>query len=393
MYCYSIIATVGQSVISNADKPIREGVAAFTRQPSPNLAADLKQIKNGVHDFPGKQWHEMILAGLHDKAKNPELLRRASAELNHLVPTLAGTNPNSNDVIHFIASETIEGVLSARILADFCRDYFGRAAEVHVVEGLQVQDGQRFRRLGLSSLIELVFRLLRQADPSVYKRILNPTGGFKGVVPYLTLIGMLHQDVEIAYIYEFSDELITLAGLPFTLDFGKMESAYDALLRAKRDPLSEQDLREALHTGTQPVSEHPLWSLFDFIEDGDERLYEPSGLGRIVLENFKDKLKTPVWLSEQAATYYDESGSNWQAKYGALLDRLGDADWRTHHQHGVLNQATIIKPGNVDERLYFYEMPDGGLLVPELARHLTNDDYDRKPTRKSDYHPFRRWDS
>jgi len=388
MYCYCIIATVGQSVISNSDKPIKDGVAAFAKQPM----ADLKLIKSSVHDFPGKNWYDMILAALHAKANDPALLRRASAELNHLIPTLKDVKPNSNDVIHFIASDTVEGVLAARILADFCRDYFGRATEVHIVEGLQVQNGQRFRRLGLSNLIELVFRLLRKADPHVYKRILNPTGGFKGVVPYLTLIGMLHPGVEIAYIYEFSDELITLAGLPFTLDFSQMEGAYDALLQAKRNPLSEQELRNALGIGTQPISEHPLWSLFDFIED-DGGLYEPSGLGKIVLENFKDKLKTPVWLSEQAAKRFDTFDTNWQAKFGARFDRLADADWRTRHQHGTLNQATIIKPGNVDERLYFYEMSNGGVLVPELARHLANNSYDREPTQKSDYKPFRLWES
>jgi len=112
-----------------------------------------------------------------------------------------------------------------------------------------------------------------------------------------------------------------------------------------------------------------------------------------VLENFKDKLKTPVWLSEQAAERFDTFDTNWQAKFGARFDRLADVDWRTRHQHGTLNQATIIKPGNVDERLYFYEMSNGGVLVPELARHLANNSYDREPTQKSDYKPFRLWES
>ncbi len=161
----------------------------------------------------------------------------------------------------------------------------------------------------------------------------------------------------------------------------------------KRDPLSEQELRDMLGTGSQLISEHPLWSLFDFEEDGDERVYEPSGLGQIVLENFKDKLKTPVWLSEQAAKRFDAFDANWQAKFGALFDRLSDPDWRKRHQHGTLNQATIIKPGNVDERVYFYDLPDGGILVPELARHLTNNTYDYEPTQKSDYKSFRRWES
>ena len=71
---------------------------------------------------------------------------------------------------------------------------------------------------------------------------------------------------------------------------------------------------------------------------------------------------------------------------------MGDPAWREKHKHGTENQATIIKPGNTNERLCYYEQADGSLVVAELALHMPNgSDYDRTPTRKSDYQAFRRW--
>jgi len=253
---YCIIATVGQTVIVNSDAGARDFVRDFGHQD-----VDLKAIANNKHSFPGQNWYNIVMASLRAKADDPLLLRRASAELNHLVPTLQNQPPNRNDRLHFLASETPDGVLAARILADFCREYFERDTYVEIIEGLQVENGDRFRREGLNNLISKFFNILRDAPAGTYQRIINPTGGFKGVVPYLTLIGML-QNVELSYIYEFSSEMIRLAGVPLRLDFEQMEAAYDALLKCSdpATPLSEAELRKALGNEDQPITTHPLWS-------------------------------------------------------------------------------------------------------------------------------------
>ncbi len=382
---YCIIATVGQSVLTN-DSTIREALNQFRKEEH-----DLKAIRDGKHDFPGKRLYDVVMASLQAKSGDEEWLRRASAELNHLVPVLAQQPPDRNDIIHLLASQTPDGVLAARVLKDFCEAHFARRVEVHIVEGLQVEDGELFRRKGLSNLIYYVFEALRNAPAGTFTRIINPTGGFKGVVPYLTLIGMLERDIEISYIYEHSRDLIRLAGIPLRLDFESMEAAYEALVACQDDLISEDELKEALNWTAQPISAHPLWALFDSIEDNGQSYYEPSGLGRIVLEHFKDRFKPVVYLSKAAYDRYMSFDGNRRREFAELFDRLPDPEWRKGKRHGQVNGHTIIKPGNTDERLYYF-LSEEGIIVSELALHMPDGkSYDREPGNKKDYGAFYLW--
>ncbi len=382
---YCIIATVGQSVLTN-DSTIRQDLEDFRKKEH-----DLKAIRDAKHDFPGKSLYDVIMAALRAKSGDEKWLRRASAELNHLVPMLAQQPPDRNDIIHFLASETPDGVLAARILKDFCETHFNRKAEIHIVEGLQVANGERFRRKGLNDLIYHVFEALRRAPAETYTRIINPTGGFKGVVPYLTLIGMLEPDIEISYIYEHSNELIRLAGIPLRLDFESMEAAYEALLACQDDLIGEDELKKALDWTGQSVSAHPLWALFDSIETNGQSYYEPSGLGRIVLEHLKDRFKPVVYLSKAAYERYISFDNNRQREFAEMFNRLPDPEWRKGKRHGQVNGHTIIKPGNTDERLYYF-LSEEGIIVSELALHTPDGQYDREPKNKNDYAAFYRWE-
>jgi len=386
---YCIIATVGQTVIVNSDAGARDFVRDFGHQD-----VDLKAIANNKHSFPGQNWYNIVMASLRAKADDPLLLRRASAELNHLVPTLQNQPPNRNDRLHFLASETPDGVLAARILADFCREYFERDTYVEIIEGLQVENGDRFRREGLNNLISKVFNILRDAPAGTYQRIINPTGGFKGVVPYLTLIGML-QNVELSYIYEFSSEMIRLAGVPLRLDFEQMEAAYDALLKCSdpATPLSEAELRKALGNEDQPITTHPLWSLFDFIDVNGETYYEPSGLGRIVIEHFREK-RSKLYLSKQAQDAIHALDGTQKDLWKKLLNKMRDPEWRSLQEHATLSgKVKVAKPAG-DERIFYFEEEDGSVLIAEIARH-SDGSYDRlasRGLRRSDYGPVALWE-
>jgi len=74
------------------------------------------------------------------------------------------------------------------------------------------------REHGLKNFVKVVLHYLN--DPQLqysYETIINPTGGFKGVLPFLTTLGMLYGRRTV-YIFEFADELIDLPPLPFSFD-------------------------------------------------------------------------------------------------------------------------------------------------------------------------------
>jgi len=99
---------------------------------------------------------------------------------------------------------------------------------------------------GIRVLIATIYRILKNAPAGTFTRVINPTGGFKGVVPYLTLIGMIEPDIEMSYIYERSAELITLGRIPLQFDFDVLESAYPALKKCDEDFVAESELKELL---------------------------------------------------------------------------------------------------------------------------------------------------
>ncbi len=372
----------------NAGTAIKEAAKEFSEQ----TGLDLEGIIGEERDFPGAGLYHDTLAMLHAYT-TPQALHRASAELNSLDRILDGKTPNRNDQLHFLASETPDGALAARVMADFCKEHFKREAKPHLIEGLQVRDGTRFRRYGLRNLIDVLYDVLEDAPASTYTRILNPTGGFKGVVPYLTIIGMIEPDIEVSYIYEQSPEMITLAGLPITLDYARLADAFPALKACNsQDMVPEHELLGMLGLKNRSLADHPAWSLFQRLEDTKGRFYALNGLGQIVYRHLEERGRAEVYLSRQAAATYDSYDKTRQERFAAMFDRMGDASWRQRAYHATKGDAKVLKQGNTDERPLILEMPDGSVLVAELTLH-SDGTYDRTGNlRRKDYDKFRKWE-
>lgn len=384
-----VISTVGRSVFNNADPATRKRVDEFGKRQD----IDLTDIQNKPRNFPGQELYDLLMSSLEAKKGSIELVREASAELNSLEHILTSQSVNNNDRLDFIASATPDGVLAARLVADFCMDFFARETKIHLIEGLQVRDGEQFRRLGLRSLISSIYQILKETPGGTFTRIINPTGGFKGVVPYLTIIGMLEGDIEMDYIYEQSPELIRLAGLPLRLDFERIESAFEALARCADDMIPEEELQKMLGIVNQPITAHPFWSLFDLVDSQGPAYYTLSGLGYIVYEHFKNmRRKTKIYLSRQAAQRFDALDSTQKRNLGKVLDQMTDLDWRRLQEHATRTGGDKILKATANERLAYFEDTDGTVLIAEITMH-SDKSYEHLPElRRKDYAQYRLWE-
>ncbi len=388
-----IISTVGQSVFRNLDKQTESDVRDFAKQ-TLSLEA-LNNIATAKSNFAGEDLYHRALNTLNVNRDNKQWLRGASAELNSILRIIGDTPKNPNDQLHFLATETPDGVLAARIIADFCQDYFGRKAEVHVIEGLQVNDSQRFRRRGLPLLIQTIYRILNKAHRGTFRRIFNPTGGFKSVIPYFTIIGMLEENVEMQYIFERSEELIRLAQLPINLDFEELGEIKDVLQAVEeQDEVSEAELRQLLKFDESvDLSQQPLYTLFEREEIDGEYYYSLGALGVIANEHLKNAVTTEVWLSKQAKKAFDtikdaEIKRGWEK----ILNEIGLAENRDKHMHRAGSSFPVYKLGRSKARaFYVYEKKGDYVLILELAYHINETDYNVTPTRRDDYGKFERW--
>ena len=384
-----VISTVGASVFEKVSEDIRSEWRTFDQQ----QGLDLQKIARETHDFPGRDLYQRVmnhLKAIADSPNSEDRLMRASAELKSLFYILKGHDANKNDILHFFATDTPAGTLAARIISDFAREYFKIQTEVVRIEGLQVTDDTSFNTQGIRRFISRVFDRLNKASRGTYRRVLNPTGGYKGVVPYLTLIGMIEEDVEISYIYETSSALITLRRIPMTLDYTALGSAHDALLAANREFISRDTLAELLGVDAQELLKHPALSLFDV----DDDQYSINGLGVIVLNKLGIKPDYEVYLSEQAKKAFDKlNESSTKTKYETYFDGAANKSWFESHIHSVKNAANaiVLKIGHTDERVWAFREGQR-VLIAELTRHTPSGDYEVVPRARDDYDYYSRWE-
>jgi|GEM_PF-3973466 len=153
--------------------------------------------------------------------------------------------------VHLIATDTYGSwlctILIAEFLNDNINDIFGKkfnnaTLEVNTVKisQLQINDTDAFREQGLENLIRKLDNIIGvgEADKNLKKYkgnnkyVLNISGGYKGIIPVVTLYAQLYK-VPLIYLYKDVDaadsrpsHLITIESLPLNID---NEQAQDIL--------------------------------------------------------------------------------------------------------------------------------------------------------------------
>lgn len=383
-----IISTVGQSIFSNAEPHIKERFRAFGNENIENL----KAILDSQNNFPGEELYRLRLDTLIAQSSDVTSLRRASAELNSLIAILSQQDIPDGHLFYLLATATPDGVLAARVLRDFCRQHFNHSGvEVRIIRGLQVKDVQLFLRHGLPSLIEAIYSILDQAKG--YEALFNPTAGFKAVIPYFTLVGMLKK-VEMAYLYEFSDELVALSPLPIDFNVEGIKPFYN-VLKACENGIDNADLQQQLGLHNQAVEVHPLWSLFMQVDNQ----YMLSGLGEIIYRTLNEQQsKQAVYLSRRVWEDYQKADAKIRQNLEAWFQDMQHQEWRKNQEHATIQGVKVAKPASND-RLFYFEEEDGAILIVEVARHSDQSyenlsaDFKNKRRTRSNYERWHYWGS
>lgn len=213
-----ILSTVGISTLLRAadDRALRGRLigAANDEELDLELAPEVSALKERVA--------EELRAD--DVAHN----RTLSAELNGLYGIYDDQLPRGRGDMHYlIATDTALGQITATLIKDYLVDR-SLTVSVYTPPQLSAADPPSFSR-GIKELIEWCETTIPGYRESGYRVIFNMTGGFKSLQGYLNIVGMFYAD-QLVYIFEGSDELLTIPRLPIKV-------AYDAL-RDYRVPLA-----------------------------------------------------------------------------------------------------------------------------------------------------------
>ena len=344
-------------------------------------------IASGIEpDLIAKSTIEERLKDLRKSMDTPEqYLTRASAELH----SLFRMNLDPGDVVHLLHTQTKDGKACAAALKVEISDNeeLGQKVQLHEVCGLQVTDRNCFRREGIDSLFKILDRLSKpHLDRGQQDVWLNVTGGYKSVVPYVTLFGLLYR-LPVVYIFERSNTLITLPPAAINFDFERLAQVDDAIHRLVEEGVMPKNefFKEI------PNLDHAKRDWLSTLLEEDDGHVTLSAFG-LLASRVINRDVSSVYLSPTALEAYNNAKGDVHRHFTGMLIRVSDPIWRrqkTHSFHGT--DLTVFKPGNTSERMAAFVQNDE-IYVCELYQH---DQYERElPGRnKADYPlgSFRPW--
>lgn len=308
-------------------------------------------------------------------ADDRELLKKASAETKSLLALKA----SPDDKIFLLHTDTDDGLACAEMVSWLASEKLGLDSELIRIAGLQVRDAAGFRRDGVPNLFRALDRLCHEWPRD--RVVLNCTGGFKGVVPFIAIYGAMNK-LETVYIFEFSDALITLPPLPVSFDHEIIRRAFPALEKIDRNTaISEKDYLANIE-GYQHFEREEFMSLVERV--GDQ--YTMGPLALMLWEDMRAK-EGNVFISASAAEALEQADGNKSRRFQEMLRKARNPLWRRQHLHAFSGtDLEVYKPGNTAERLAGFRQ-GSDFYACELLIH--GFDYDKRlaARRRKDYGP------
>jgi len=337
----TIICSVGTSAAKKLGIPTKKLAEWVNQQSSIEDAAE--QMFRTFREF--------------QPTEETNLVDHLSAEIHSLVRMRL----DSSDRVFLFTSGTDDGYCCGLAVEKYLRHYWsGIEAKTEKIEGLQVFDAQKFRNQGIVKFIKKATHIIDSYGNA--NVILNPTGGFKALVPYTVLLGMI-KVVECKYIYEQSTSLLELPPLPIEFKRSQFE-AYKAIFETidQDSYISKTDWESRV-----PYEERSL--LEPLIEQSSEGI-TLSAMGFLFLEEMRKPSALVPFLSRKAIDdCFDNVAQLDDCDPFRFLQRVASSQNAfTQAEHiNVGNGLRWLKPGNTTDR-YLVSIEEWKVLVWRVVR-------------------------
>ncbi len=166
-------------------------------------------------DFKSKFENEFEKLKKSIKERTDEELKRLSAEINALLHFYK-KGYLKNDFHKLLITDTYLGKKAAEIVEEVLKLKGISNISIYSPKDLKTSDIESFH-LSLSEIVKDLSEELEGYKNSGYKIIFNLTGGFKSVNSFMQSMASLWAD-ETIYIFESSEELLTIPRLPLKVD-------------------------------------------------------------------------------------------------------------------------------------------------------------------------------
>ncbi len=237
-----VITTVGTSIFTNYYEAMRE------KRQEGEASSEHETLKKTPHSQWSRYTDEEIPRLREVIATWANGNPQASAEISSLLK-IADKYPNEELEVYLIATDTV----LSRLAAELVKEWFGENGTVHftpqkhVIIGLSIEQTETFIEQGIQGLVQTILDIKGEEEDSM---LLNISGGYKGLIPVMTIVGQLY-DMNICYTYEDSEELIEIPRMPLNFDWEIIEQYSTALLRPQRMTPQDGEALKALHLAAE----------------------------------------------------------------------------------------------------------------------------------------------
>lgn len=328
---------------------------------------------------------ESLFSEYRDTPPEGENLQKVlSAEIHSLVRI--GINPK--DRILLLASSTDDGYCCALAVEKYLKHYWEDiTVETKQIQGLQVKDADLFRREGVVYFVKNILNEIETYGAD--NVVLNPTGGFKALVPYTVMVGML-KGVTCRYIFEQSTTLLELPPFPVEFIRSRFEYYRSVFEQIERETSISQEEWKKIPYADQA-------ELKILVEEVENQV-TLSAIGFLFLEEMRRPSKLVPFLSRPAVEEYlnlTKLSNRNPFDFLSRVARSNDALEQAKHIN-VGDGLYWLKPGRTTDR-YLVSVEGWRLLVWRAIREdQVGGDYPNKVTvdtsDRQRYYPFMRMD-
>ena len=207
----------------------------------------------------------------------------ASAEVNTLLRVVGIEEDLEKENVEFylISSDTEEADICSRVLKRYIVEHYEIEEDyvhIRIVKGLS-HDVNEFEEWGIVNYINTIAEILEEGGSD---SVILSTGGFKTMIAYATLLGILYKR-KVYYIHETFENVVSLPAIPIDFNLDLIANHYNAIMTA----INTLDFRKAdrIVNSVLPDSLRPLLKM-----DKTLRRYILSPLGHVFVRFYKYKM-------------------------------------------------------------------------------------------------------
>lgn len=337
---------------------------------------------------PGHAWEEDTKEFEQQISRRVAKVRRSIHKVSAEINSLERLDLTCSSKVVLLATDNAASKACANALKKFIAQYFDLAEqniEIKRIEGLQVHDVKALKERGFRELVKTVLNYLTDDNLNYqYDVILNPTGGYKGVMPFLTVLGMLYGRPSV-YIFEHAEQLIYLPPLPFTFDIDIYNRVVPALKRIdEQTAISEQEYYSYIIDYTE--SEKPLFT--SFIEPIGDNMVTISSLSEVLL-SIESRNSTPT-VSQNVIDLLQSDNTQPALALKRLIKNSVNPLWRKQHsKKWKQTDLIVIKQNATAERLAGFIKDDAFYVAYAFLTHESYEfnlpKYDERSAKKLSY--------